>query len=171
MKKVKALGQHVVIDMFDCNFTKLDDMKFITQAALVASRYSKGRVLGKIAHKYTPVGVSVALFLAESHLFIHTWPEFGYLSADIFTCGSNTNPIIGGRKLIEILNPRMCEMKKLQRGLLAKVGQPRKIISKREVEKINTKTIEELEEENRRLRQRVRQLKQKLLTIDTKCRV
>ena len=32
-------------------------------------------------------GVSGAVIIAESHLTIHTWPEYGYAAADFFTCG------------------------------------------------------------------------------------
>jgi S-adenosylmethionine decarboxylase proenzyme len=30
--------------------------------------------------------------IAESHLSIHTWPEYNFASIDIYTCGSTVNP-------------------------------------------------------------------------------
>ncbi len=32
-------------------------------------------------------GVTGVLLLAESHISIHTWPEYGFAAADIFMCG------------------------------------------------------------------------------------
>ena len=36
-------------------------------------------------HYFHP-GVSAVIILSESHLSVHTWPELGYLHADIVTC-------------------------------------------------------------------------------------
>ncbi len=36
-------------------------------------------------HFFHP-GVSAVIILSESHLSVHTWPEIGYLHADIVTC-------------------------------------------------------------------------------------
>lgn len=55
------------------------------------------------SHLFTPSGVSVLLFLAESHLSIHTWPENGYAAVDIYTCGSATSP----RRAIESLSTHL----------------------------------------------------------------
>ena len=38
-------------------------------------------------HHFNPYGVSGVIIIKESHLTIHTWPEYGYAAIDIFTCG------------------------------------------------------------------------------------
>ncbi len=42
------------------------------------------------------MGVTGVLLLAESHISIHTWPEFGFAAADIFMCGA-ARPRTGAR--------------------------------------------------------------------------
>ena len=37
-------------------------------------------------------GVTGFIVLAESHIAFHSYPESGFLSEDVFTCGPNTNP-------------------------------------------------------------------------------
>ncbi|MDD4995177.1 MAG: adenosylmethionine decarboxylase [Patescibacteria group bacterium] len=37
-------------------------------------------------------GVSAVAILEESHAAIYTWPEYGYCSIDILTCGSSDTP-------------------------------------------------------------------------------
>jgi len=44
-------------------------------------------VLQEAFHRFIPQGVSGVVLVAESHLAIHTWPEYGYAAVDIFTCG------------------------------------------------------------------------------------
>ena len=53
--------------------------------------------------------------LAESHISIHSWPEFGYADLDVFMCGQ-TNP----RRTIDVLkeafSPRKVVVKEHLRG-------------------------------------------------------
>ena len=41
--------------------------------------------LGDYYHSFEP-GITGAVVLAESHIAFHTWPEFGYVSLNVFTC-------------------------------------------------------------------------------------
>ncbi len=43
-------------------------------------------------HRFLPHGISGVVVIAESHLAIHTWPEYGYAAIDLFTCGDEVNP-------------------------------------------------------------------------------
>ena len=43
-------------------------------------------------HEFNPFGVSGIVVIAESHLSIHTWPEYRYAALDIFTCGTVIKP-------------------------------------------------------------------------------
>jgi len=38
-------------------------------------------------HRFTPHGATAVVVLAESHVSIHTWPEWGGATLDAFTCG------------------------------------------------------------------------------------
>ena len=37
-------------------------------------------------HVLVPQGVTGTVLLAESHLAIHTWPEIGFVSIDVYVC-------------------------------------------------------------------------------------
>ena len=41
--------------------------------------------------------------LAESHLSIHTWPESGYVTLDVYVCNYSTNNRPKAQKLFEDL--------------------------------------------------------------------
>ena len=43
-------------------------------------------VLNVATHRFVPQGVTAIIMIAESHLSIHTWPEFKYAAVDVFTC-------------------------------------------------------------------------------------
>jgi S-adenosylmethionine decarboxylase len=56
-------------------------------------------LLNLYVHAFSPQGVTGVATLAESHLALHSWPEHGYLAADVFTCGDQVNP----QALLEVL--------------------------------------------------------------------
>jgi S-adenosylmethionine/arginine decarboxylase-like enzyme len=42
-------------------------------------------------YEYTPHGITKVLVLSESHCVIHTYPEYAYLSLDLFVCNAEIN--------------------------------------------------------------------------------
>ncbi|MCE4625220.1 MAG: adenosylmethionine decarboxylase [Desulfurococcales archaeon] len=51
-------------------------------------------------------GVSVVAIVLESHIAVHTWPEYGYATVDVYTCGENTDPWKAWEVILEGLKPR-----------------------------------------------------------------
>lgn len=44
-------------------------------------------IVDKFQHHFNPYGLSIVYILAESHISIHTWEEYNYISIDMYTCG------------------------------------------------------------------------------------
>ena len=55
---------------------------------------------------------------SESHLAIHTWPEFGYAAVDLFTCGEQCDPKVSYEFLKRKFNSRDARYSQLNRGLM-----------------------------------------------------
>lgn len=54
------------------------------------SKVNELNVVNKFVHNFQPNGISLVYVLAESHISIHTWEEYNYLSIDFYTCGDTT---------------------------------------------------------------------------------
>jgi len=118
---LNALGRHLLIELQDCDKEVLNDLSFL-QGAMVAAAIDCGAtVLGKSFHHFNPQGVSGVVVIAESHLSIHTWPEYGYAAVDIFTCGTTVEPEKAAETLIEKLGAKNHSLMEIQRGLLVAV--------------------------------------------------
>lgn len=40
--------------------------------------------LGEVYHNFSPAGFTAVICLSESHISVHTWPEFGKVNLDIY---------------------------------------------------------------------------------------
>jgi len=64
----------------------LDEPPRAVQLLEEMARIGALTVINKIDHHFTPHGVTAALLVSESHLAIHTWPEWGYAAIDVVSC-------------------------------------------------------------------------------------
>ena len=118
---MNALGKHLLLELKDCNKETLNDLSFLRNTMLTAAIESGATVLGESFHPFHPYGVSGVVVIAESHLSIHTWPEYNYAAADIFTCGDSVQPERAAEILIEQLGAKNHSVVEIQRGLLVTV--------------------------------------------------
>lgn len=80
-------GMHLLIDLK--NASRLDDLEHIDRALRDCVTAAGATLLHIHLHHFTPNGgVSGVAVLAESHISIHTWPEYGYAALDVFMCGA-----------------------------------------------------------------------------------
>ena len=110
-----------MVELQDCNKEVLNDLDLIRGVMVKAAEDCGAEVLGESFHRFSPQGISGVVVIAESHLSIHTWPEFGYAAADVFTCGTVVKPEIAAEVLIEELDSKHHEIKEIQRGVLVTV--------------------------------------------------
>jgi S-adenosylmethionine decarboxylase len=114
----RPLGIQLVVEFFACDEKVLDNAERIEEIMLEAATEAEATIVNHCFHKFTPQGVSGVVVIAESHIAIHTWPEFGYCAVDIFTCGD----LIDNNRALEVLKSgfRSQEEKvfRIERGLM-----------------------------------------------------
>ncbi|MCI0845860.1 MAG: adenosylmethionine decarboxylase [Chloroflexi bacterium] len=115
---MNVLGLHLLLELRDCNSGLLNDLNHIRLAMLRAAEDAGAHVIGESFHQFSPQGVTGILAIAESHISIHTWPEYGYAAADIFTCGSGVQARKIAAILVDVLECRDPEITEVVRGLL-----------------------------------------------------
>ena len=118
---MNALGRHLLVELQDCNKEVLNDLGFLRDAMISAAIACGATVMGESFHHFSPQGVSGVVIIAESHLSIHTWPEYGYAAVDIFTCGTSVEPKKAAEALIEKLGAKNHSLMEIPRGVLVTV--------------------------------------------------
>jgi S-adenosylmethionine decarboxylase len=111
---VRYAGVHLLIDLLQAE--RLDDLDHVEQALRRCVEASNATLLHIHLHRFTPNGgISGVAVLAESHISIHSWPEYGYAALDVFMCG-DANPEASIDVLKEAFSPRKVVVKTLLRG-------------------------------------------------------
>lgn len=113
---METMGRHVIAELWQCDFDKLNDMDYIEQTFVDAALKSGAEVREVAFHKFAPQGVSGVVIISESHLTIHSFPEHGYASVDVYTCG-DLDPTIAAKYIAEALGSTSSELVEIPRGM------------------------------------------------------
>lgn len=110
-------GTHICIDLFGCKRELLNDVSFLRKLIRKTIKEANLRLIGKVKlHKFNPIGVTGYALLSSSHISIHTWPEYGYASIDIFVCNEKKKAEIAAKIFIEALKTKKVKKIILRRG-------------------------------------------------------
>lgn len=126
---LKTLGRHILIEYYGCDEEIIENNALIEQLMNEAAEKSGATIVNSVFHYFNPYGVSGAVIIEESHLTIHTWPEYGYASVDVYTCGDSVDPWIAANYLEEAFKAAKSESFEIPRGMADKIrDQARKEI-------------------------------------------
>jgi S-adenosylmethionine decarboxylase len=115
---LNALGRHLLLELKDCDAEALNNLEYLRKSLMDTAVQIGATVLNEVFHQFCPQGVSGVVVIAESHLCIHTWPEYKYAAIDIFTCGNTINPADAVDILVEKLSAKESSFVELKRGVL-----------------------------------------------------
>lgn len=115
---MKNLGTHLIMDAWQCPPRLLNDPELIRAAILSAIEAGGATLIHLHVHPFSPHGVTATATLAESHIAVHTWPEYGYFAADAFFCGHG-DPHRALELLREMLGAGQVRVTRMTRGFQA----------------------------------------------------
>ncbi len=114
---MKILGRHLIVELSDCDSNILNDTALMEEYLKEAARRSGATIVDTVFHRYNPQGVSGVVVIAESHISVHTWPEYGYAAVDFFTCGEAVDPYLAHDYLKRVLRADSAQVRELNRGI------------------------------------------------------
>jgi len=109
-------SQHLLIELFDCNTDALENQSLLTELLEAAATAANVTIVKSVFHQYSPQGITGIVIIEESHLSIHTWPEYAYASVDFYTCGDG-QPEKALNVIQNGLNAQRTETMLIDRGL------------------------------------------------------
>lgn len=113
---METMGRHVISELWGCDFEKLNNLVRVEQIFVEAALRSGAEVREVAFHKFAPQGISGVVIISESHLTIHSFPEHGYASIDVYTCGE-LDPNVAANYIADALGAETRENVELPRGM------------------------------------------------------
>jgi S-adenosylmethionine decarboxylase proenzyme len=122
-------GLHLIADLYQCECTQkyLLDRDVLESKCVQYCQDAGLTPLGAYFYQFThddgqQAGVTGTVVLAESHVAIHTWPETGAVTLDIYVCNFSRDNSDRARslydKLVTMLKPGRVDAKEVMRGEL-----------------------------------------------------
>ena len=121
---MNALGRHLLLELFDCDLEAINNLEGVKQTLVEAARRAQATIVDVVFHEFNPFGISGVVVIAESHLSIHTWPEYRYAAVDIFSCGDTLQPEMAARYLVERFGAERTSVVEMQRGMFMNAAAP-----------------------------------------------
>ena len=115
-------GIHLLGEWYGCPadapvFTRADALR---QLCVDAARAAGLTVVGERFHQFEPQGVTGTVLLAESHIAIHTWPEAGFVTVDVYVCNLLTDNTAKAEQVFhaleDALKPTEVRFQSIRRG-------------------------------------------------------
>ena len=115
---MESLGRHLLVEFYQCDHKILMDVGKIEDIFVGAAKKAKAHIVDVVFHTFNPHGISGVVVIQESHLAIHTWPEYGFASVDIYTCGDTVDPWICYKYIAKELKCKNSTAMEMKRGVL-----------------------------------------------------
>ncbi|MBI4851058.1 MAG: adenosylmethionine decarboxylase [Acidobacteria bacterium] len=111
------IGVHIILDLQGYQ-QKVDDQEQIEITLRQIVDKAGLTPLFIYFHQFNPQGFTATAILSESHINLHSWPEYNYLALDIFTCGNREKAFLVEKLLIEYFKPEQVKRQVLERHSL-----------------------------------------------------
>src|SRR5436853_7701357 len=115
-------GIHLLGEWYECpahtpEFTRSASLRAL---CLDSVREAGLTIVGDRFFQFEPQGVTGTVLLAESHLAIHTWPEHGFVTIDVYVCNYTTDNTAKAERLFrsmqEAMMPQQTRFQAIHRG-------------------------------------------------------
>ena len=110
-----GVGKELIVEIWEPSGVDLTDKDTIRAVLMRAVKSSGSTLIRSYFHRLHPGGITGFLLLKESHISIHTWPEFGYAAIDFFTCGQ-ADSYKALAEVEQAFLPKKVEVREIARG-------------------------------------------------------
>jgi S-adenosylmethionine decarboxylase len=114
----------MLLELFDCDPEAINSLDIVRASMVEAAKRAQATIVDVVFHEFNPFGISGVVVIAESHLAIHTWPEYRYAAVDVFSCGEILQPKVAVDYLVEQLGAARASVVELQRGVFLNAPRP-----------------------------------------------
>ncbi|MCS7262099.1 MAG: adenosylmethionine decarboxylase [Aquificaceae bacterium] len=116
----KTLGLHILADLYGVHPDLIDRVEDVRQLLESAVKIAGLTKISSHYYQFQPHGATGVVLLAESHISIHTWPEHGLATVDVYTCGDPSKAYRAMDYIVSSLEPSRVDKQVHERGLVGR---------------------------------------------------
>lgn len=113
---MKVLGKHIIAELYGVHKDLISREEQVKKIVDRVIKEAKIEVVGSLYKQFNPHGVTGIVLISESHISIHTWPEYELVNLDIFTCGDPQQAHRAFEAFLEYFKPKFYRHYTLDRG-------------------------------------------------------
>lgn len=117
---MKALGKLSIIDLHECDYNSINDQYFLEETLNRLAADCGATIISSTFHAFAPQGITGILAISESHISIHTWPEYNYATVDVFCCNGSIDVARLANLLQQQLSAERFMINQIDRGIIQK---------------------------------------------------
>ncbi len=84
---MQTTGISLLLDLHDCRSPALSNEGVLEQLFAAALQFAGFEAVDHLTHCFPNQGTTFIYVLRQSHAMLHTWPESGFVSVDVYSCG------------------------------------------------------------------------------------
>jgi len=92
---IPLIGKHWIVEAEGCDGGIINNEELMVKIVRDAVAAANASLVTIISKGFDHMGVTILALLSESHVGLHTWPQYGYVATDMFTCGHIAQPQVG----------------------------------------------------------------------------
>jgi len=110
------LGKHIIAELYGVDRNLISREEIVKEIMEKIVKEAEISVVGTLWKQFNPHGVTGVVLVSESHISIHTWPEYELVNLDIFTCGDPEQATRAFQSFIKYFKPKSYRHYVLDRG-------------------------------------------------------
>jgi S-adenosylmethionine decarboxylase len=110
------VGRHIIAELYGVKEEMISNESRVRQILEEVIEKAELEKIASIYKQFNPHGVTGIVLIAESHVSIHTWPEYKLVNLDVFTCGDISKAEKAFNLFLEIFKPESYRHYVLDRG-------------------------------------------------------
>jgi len=114
---ITPLGKHFLVELYSCDQKLINNKDEIETIMRRIATLCETTIIDTKFHHFSPHGISGVILIAESHLTVHTWPEYGYVALDFFTCNIELDLITNLDIIKKLFKAKNAKATVINRGL------------------------------------------------------
>ncbi len=113
---IMIVERHIIAELYGVPKELISNESTVRQIVEEVVKEAELNKVGSVYKQFNPHGVTGIVLIAESHISVHTWPEYELVNLDVFTCGDAKKAEKAFQLFLEKFKPKSYRHYILDRG-------------------------------------------------------